>query len=859
MQCGLAEEARGAPDSAAARSRALGGVVEAVLGLGDGAEHGLGVHQAPRVADRGRGAATASVASRVGAGGVAEHERAVGAEQQAGRRLPGAGPARRYVAEAGRGQLASTSCGRPCWMRRNARCRSTSARRTVVGRARRRAARARVEVGLRRGSTSPADASSQPASSSAVARVARRAWSRGGERVADPGGAGDAVAEHHPGPAEPVGDADAEQRVVRGAPGQRGVDVGPLGPGDRQAVRLAGAADVRVAPVGRPRRTRRRARPSATSAEPGLAQPVARRRPGCCRAAGSAPPRRRRSSTLTSDRSTRRPIDVDRPPRRGRRARRARARPRPAARRRRSTTAPTGRAGRRGTAGRSSRRSPPASARRRSGRRLVGSLQQGEAVVEPSGDLAGPTATAPGRRRARWPAAARRGTRQTSSTIAAVVVVEHELARASRGARRRTASPTSAGVSGSSVVHDLAVEAERHLAGREHPQARRARRAAGATRSATASTTCSQLSSSEHRLGARRAGRRSVARRRRRAASRPRPAASDGGGVGRVEPDQPDAARRRRAARPTSMRQPGLADAGRPDDRHQPVLAEQRRRRRRGRRRGRPAAGASGGQVADGRVGAAAGGRRRRARGSAAGPAARAPRSAGPGSTPSSSTSSRAHPGVRRQRVGLPAGPVERGDQRGPEALAQRVLRRPAPRARRSPRRRRRGRPGRPAGPRAGRAGPPRAGPGGRASQSPSPASTRTSPRNSASASPAALQRRRRVARAARAADAAAARSATRRASTLPAVDVQGVAAARRRRPGSGSPRARRSWDTFDCRVLRPCRRRRPTGPRSARRRGPRRPASSASRTSSSVVLPAGSREPHAVAVDLDRAEHGRR
>ena len=40
------------------------------------------------------------------------------------------------------------------------------------------------------------------------------------------------------------------------------------------------------------------------------------------------------------------------------------------------------------------------------------------------------------------------------------------------------------------------------------------------------------------------------------------------------------------------------------------------------------------------------------------------------------------HPRVRRQGVGLAPGPVERGDQRRPEPLAQRMLARPVPRAR---------------------------------------------------------------------------------------------------------------------------------------------------------------------------------
>ena len=63
----------------------------------------------------------------------------------------------------------------------------------------------------------------------------------GVERGQDPLRAS-AVAEDDPGPAEPVDDAEREQRVVRGAPGQRGVDVGALGPGEGEVLGLAAAA-----------------------------------------------------------------------------------------------------------------------------------------------------------------------------------------------------------------------------------------------------------------------------------------------------------------------------------------------------------------------------------------------------------------------------------------------------------------------------------------------------------------------------------------------------------------------------------------------------------------------------------------
>ena len=51
-----------------------------------------------------------------------------------------------------------------------------------------------------------------------------------------------AVAEHDPGPAEPVDEAERDQRVVHDAPAQRGVDVGALGPSEGEMLGLAAAA-----------------------------------------------------------------------------------------------------------------------------------------------------------------------------------------------------------------------------------------------------------------------------------------------------------------------------------------------------------------------------------------------------------------------------------------------------------------------------------------------------------------------------------------------------------------------------------------------------------------------------------------
>ena len=116
----------------------------------------------------------------------------------------------------------------------------------------------------------------------------RRRGARGSERGQDPLRAA-AVAEDDPGPAEPVDDVERALRLVRGAPGQCGVDVGALRAGEGQVLGLAGAAHalgrrrggggepggVRVAgAVGQLRVRQRFERERADAVE----QPVARRR-----------------------------------------------------------------------------------------------------------------------------------------------------------------------------------------------------------------------------------------------------------------------------------------------------------------------------------------------------------------------------------------------------------------------------------------------------------------------------------------------------------------------------------------------------------------------------------------------------
>ena len=69
----------------------------------------------------------------------------------------------------------------------------------------------------------------------------RRGVAGGGECGQDPF-CTSAVAQDNPGPPEPVRDAHREPRVVRGAPGQRGVDVGAFGAGEGQVLGLPATA-----------------------------------------------------------------------------------------------------------------------------------------------------------------------------------------------------------------------------------------------------------------------------------------------------------------------------------------------------------------------------------------------------------------------------------------------------------------------------------------------------------------------------------------------------------------------------------------------------------------------------------------
>ena len=137
---------------------------------------------------------------------------------------------------------------------------------------------------------------------------------------------------------------------------QRGVDVGALGPGEGEMLGLVAAAHTWRGGCGRV------GEPGGVGGEGALGQSgvghrFERESRGCCRAAGSGRSsrrRRRRRSPANGWRAGRRRRSRRRPVRR---APRGRTRPRRAVRRRRRWPAPTGLAGRRGTAGRSSIRS----------------------------------------------------------------------------------------------------------------------------------------------------------------------------------------------------------------------------------------------------------------------------------------------------------------------------------------------------------------------------------------------------------------------------------------------------------------------------------------------------------------------
>ena len=198
-----------------------------------------------------------------------------------------------------RARCCDRSAPAPARTRRGATRRRRGSRRSApAGRRRRsrRPARRRRRRARARARDGPSTPRSSAASSSAPARSRGRGGVAGGvERRQDPLRAA-AVAEDDPGPAEPVDDGEREQRVVRRAPGQGGVDVGALGPGEGEVLGLAGRC-------ARPRSTRPRpaANQAACAARRALGQPGLRHRVERERAdaveqpVADGAPRRRRS------------------------------------------------------------------------------------------------------------------------------------------------------------------------------------------------------------------------------------------------------------------------------------------------------------------------------------------------------------------------------------------------------------------------------------------------------------------------------------------------------------------------------------------------------------------------------------
>ena len=336
---------------------------------------------------------------------------------------------------------------------------------------------ARLEVGVAGASAAAAAMCSRAGSRSTGRRLdPRREQQRGRavrgaaavaggvERGQDPLRAA-AVAEDDPRPAEPVGDVEREQRVVRRAPRERGVDVRALGAGEREVLGLARAAHALRRRCRGRRREPRRVRGEAALGQPGVGHRLERER-----ADAVEQPVARSPSTITSERLGEPPDDVDRRRRRARRAPRAPTRPPRAARRRRTWRAPTGRAGRRGTAARSSTRSSPCSARRRSRLAAGRVAQHAEAVVEAAGDLLD---------RQRLRARRRELDRQRQAVERAAQLGRGLARRRAGGARRVNSSTASDERERRELEHGLAVDVERDLAGARGSAAPAPRRAGG--------------------------------------------------------------------------------------------------------------------------------------------------------------------------------------------------------------------------------------------------------------------------------------------------------------------------------------------------------------------------------------------
>ena len=243
------------------------GVVEAVLDAGQLAEHRVAADVQPRVVDDARASARPRRGPRAARAAVAGRDRGARGEERVRGLVPR--PVEPVVerARCGRSAPARAPTRRGGRRRRRGSRRSAPARSTspAIGQLARLGdvPRGRARGGRSTPRSTPRAAARRPGRG-------RRGVAGGVERGQDPLRAA-AVAEHDPRPAEPVDDREREQRVVRGAPGQRGVDVRALGPGEGEVLGLARAAHARGRRRGRAPRTTRRARRGARSVSPASA------------------------------------------------------------------------------------------------------------------------------------------------------------------------------------------------------------------------------------------------------------------------------------------------------------------------------------------------------------------------------------------------------------------------------------------------------------------------------------------------------------------------------------------------------------------------------------------------------------
>ena len=217
------------------------GIVEPVGGLGDPAQYRLGVDQAPGVADRREQAD--SLVGRCGGGrDLAEHHRPGRTEQQAGGAFPGQAALPRRV-RALEGQLGGVVRAGLLEPQEGQVPLRVGPQLIVIQRDRFAERAVEMVLGSRdvaRGGFQP---SGQQQGRHAIAWPGSEEMLGGFERGTDAVRPGDPVSQHDPCPAETVGDPDPQQRVVAGAPGEGGVDVGPLVVDEGQPPWLRRAAD----------------------------------------------------------------------------------------------------------------------------------------------------------------------------------------------------------------------------------------------------------------------------------------------------------------------------------------------------------------------------------------------------------------------------------------------------------------------------------------------------------------------------------------------------------------------------------------------------------------------------------------